>query len=279
MKNCTVNTTSRPFTFPTAWPDVYKRQVLWCLLLLGDLSVTAFFALAIVPFVVEVAGPLVAEFRHGGTPWHADHIAERYGLLAIITLGEGVIGTVAAMSAYVNGPGPGWTSDAIVLLSAGTALTFGMWWVYFAMPWGELLSTHRERSFFWGYGHMLVYGSIAAVGAGLHAVQYFIEHHTKLTATETLLTVAVPTAVFIGIVYVMYAVCMRVFDAFHVVLLAITAVVLGASVVAVAAGWSVPAGLVLVALAPVVTVVGYETIGYRHGADHIERLRATARPR
>ncbi|MCB2027152.1 MAG: low temperature requirement protein A, partial [Ottowia sp.] len=150
---------------------IVVAQVLWCLLVVVDLSVAAFYTLAIVPFLVELAGPIVAEFHHGGTPWHAHHIAERYGLLAIITLGEGIIGTVAAMSAFVNPPGPGWTSDAITLLASGVVLTFGMWWVYFAMPWADLLTYHRERSFFWGYGHMVVFGSIAAVGAGLHAVQ------------------------------------------------------------------------------------------------------------
>ncbi len=35
------------------------------------------------------AGPLLAERRKVETPWHAHHIAERYGLLTIITLGEG----------------------------------------------------------------------------------------------------------------------------------------------------------------------------------------------
>jgi hypothetical protein len=34
---------------------------------------------------------------------------------------------------------------------------------------------------------------------------------------------------------------------------------------------------VLVALAPVVTIVGYETVGHRHGQDHLEHLRATSR--
>lgn len=38
---------------------------------------------------IETLGPLLAETRRGGTPWHAHHIAERYGLLTIIALGEG----------------------------------------------------------------------------------------------------------------------------------------------------------------------------------------------
>jgi hypothetical protein len=35
---------------------------------------------------------------------------------------------------------------------------------------------------------------------------------------------------------------------------------------------NVPLCLVVLALAPVVTVVGYETLGHRHVADAIERL-------
>jgi hypothetical protein len=38
------------------------------------------------------------------------------------------------------------------------------------------------------------------------------------------------------------------------------------------AGVSVTACLVVLALAPVVTVVGYETLGHRHMADALERL-------
>ena len=64
-----------------------------------------------------MAGPLVAE-RKGGTPWHAHHIAERYGLLVIITLGEGIIGTVASINAVVHGE-EGWTVDAALVAVRG----------------------------------------------------------------------------------------------------------------------------------------------------------------
>ena len=60
------------------------------------------------------------------TPWHAHHIAERYGLLTIIALGEGVFGTIASVSAVVEGQG--WTLDAAIVAVAGVGLTFGLWW-------------------------------------------------------------------------------------------------------------------------------------------------------
>jgi low temperature requirement protein LtrA len=252
---------------------ILVSQVLWCLLLIPDIDVPQTFALIAIPLAIELSGPVIAERRYGGTPWHAHHMAERYGLLTIITLGEAVIGTVAAMSALVHDPALGWTSDAVIVLSAGIGLTFGMWWTYFSIPWSELLHHHRERSFFWGYGHMAIFGSIAATGAGLHVVQYYLEQHTVLGATGTLLTVVVPVAIYTATIYFMYAVSMRAADAFHLWLIAGTAVMLVAAVLLVSAGLSLSLGLVLVALAPLVTVVGYETVGHKHVVAHIERLR------
>jgi hypothetical protein len=42
--------------------------------------------------------------------------------------------------------------------------------------------------------------------------------------------------------------------------------------IAGAAGVGVPVCLLVVALAPVVTVVGYETLGHQHLADAVRRL-------
>ena len=114
---------------------------------------------------IEMIGPFIAQRRKGGTPWHAHHIAERYGLLVIITLGEGVIGTVASINAVVHGS-EGWTVDAAVVAFAGIGLIFATWWTYFAIPWADVLQLHRERSFTWGYGHIVVFGSLAAIGGG-----------------------------------------------------------------------------------------------------------------
>ena len=172
--------------------------------------------------LVETAGPMIAERRQGGTPWHPHHIAERYGLLAIITFGEVILGTVAAMSVHVHDPAIGWTRDAGIVLAAGVGLTFGMWWTYFAIPWADILHHHRERSFFWGYGHMLIFSGIAATGAGLHVAQYALEGHSRLDTAGAVLTVVVPVAVFLGMLYLMYAVSMRATDPFHLILLATT---------------------------------------------------------
>ena len=248
-------------------------QAGWVALAVAGTSVATFFLLALGLLVVETTGPVIAEARRGGTPWHPHHIAERYGLLAIITLGEAILGTVAAMSGYVHDPAIGWSMDAVIVLAAGVGLTFGMWWTYFAIPWADILHHHRERSFFWGYGHVLIFSSIAGTGAGLHVTQYFLEGQSQLGTTGAVLTVVVPVAVFIGMLYLMYSVSMRAADRFHLTLLAGTAAVLVAAVVLADRGLSLALSLVVVALAPVVTIVGYEAVGHRHMQDHLSKLR------
>ena len=64
-------------------------QVGWIVLLVLNLSIPVTFVLVAALVLVELAGPVYAETRTIGTPWHPRHIAERYGLLVIIALGEG----------------------------------------------------------------------------------------------------------------------------------------------------------------------------------------------
>lgn len=248
---------------------ILTSQVLWCVLALIDLSVPLTFALMMVPIAIELTGPVIAEKRYGGTPWHPHHIAERYGLMVIIALGEGMIGTMASLAPLGAG---GLTVDAALVALAGTAMTFGMWWTYFVLPHGEILHAKRERSFGWGYGHVPLFGAIAAVGAGLHAVAYFIDDHTELDQTGTLLTVAVPLAIYLLLLYLFYAVISRSADPFHLVLIGLTAVAIVGPVLMADAGVDLTWCLVALAAAPWVTVIGYETVGYRHNAEVIAAL-------
>lgn len=254
--------------------SIVTGQVLWCLLVLAPTDVRTTLALAAVPYLIELSGPVIAERRYGGTPWHPHHIAERYGLLTIIALGEGVIGTVTVMSVLVHDPQLGWSIEAAVVLASGIALTFGLWWTYFMVPWAEVMHHHRERSFLWGYGHLLVFGSIAATGGGLHVAAYYIEHHSELGALGTVLSVVVPVGVYMLALYVLYALCMHAMDPFHFLLMLGTGAVLVVAVLLAAAGFDMAWCLAVVALAPAVTIVGYETVGHRHLGDHLAQLRA-----
>lgn len=90
--------------------------------------------LAIVAVLVafEMIGPFSAEHRHGPTPWHPHHIAERYSLLVIIALGEVVLGTILTISAGVQENQ--WTVDAALLAVAVAAVAAGA-----TLAWGLLI--------------------------------------------------------------------------------------------------------------------------------------------
>lgn len=248
--------------------SIATAQVLWCLTAIIDLPVTTTFVVMIAPFLIELGGPFYAERRLGGTPWHPHHIAERYGLMVIIALGEGMIGTMASLTAL-----GGLTLDIALLALAGTAMTFGMWWTYFVLPHGEILHARRERSFGWGYGHMPLLGAIVAVGAGLHVAAYYLDHHTKLSLVATVLTVVVPLAFYVLALYVFYAVISRSTDPFHLLLIALSIAFLVAPVAMAANDVGMVWCLLVLSLTPWVTVIGYETVGYRHNAEVIEALR------
>jgi hypothetical protein len=88
----------------------------------------------------------------------------------------------------------------------------------------------------------------------------------------TVLTVAVPFAIFVGVFYLLYSALMRTRDPFHLALLAVTALLVGLSIGLAAAGIRAAVCLVVVTLAPAVTVVGYETLGHRHITEALDRL-------
>jgi low temperature requirement protein LtrA len=236
-------------------------QVGWIGTIFVHAPVVISLAIWVVLVGAEMFGPWLAESR-GGTPWHAHHIAERYSLLAIIALGEGVVGTVASLSAVVGEHG--WTTDAILLVIAGTGLTFGMWWVYFVVPAADLLHARREASFPFGYVHMAVFAAIVATGAGLHTAAYYVEGHSELGEMGTVFAVAVPVGVYVGLIYLIYGMLVRSWDVLHLWLLVLTAAVLVIAVLLAWVGVSMALCLLVVTLAPAVTVVGFEVSGHQH---------------
>jgi low temperature requirement protein LtrA len=251
---------------------ILVAQAGWVALALASTSVGAMFAWAGALLLIELGGPVVAETRKGGTPWHPHHIAERYGLLVIIALGEAILGTIAALGAIVGPEGQGWSVEAAVVGFAGVALTFGMWWIYFVMPCGEILERRRERSFGWGYGHIPLFAAVVATGAGLHVAAYLVEDKAELDVLDTLVTTAIPLAIYVLAIFVLYTYLSHTVDPFHFLLIVASAVLVGASVAMAAAGVSIEWCLLVLSLVPWVTVIGYETVGHRHNAQVIADL-------
>jgi len=237
---------------------VAVAQVGWVMLILVDYTAASASILGGTLALVEFAGPVLAEREHGGTPWHAHHIVERHSLFATIALGEAIVGTVAALSAVVAQQG--WTVDAALVGIAGTGLAFGMWWVYFLVPSAPILREYRNRAFVWGYGQMMVVTSIVATGAGLRVAAYFIERKTRIGPLATVSSVAVPVALFLGLSYALYYYLVRRSDPLYVPLLTATAAVVAAAVIAALSGVDMAKCLIILALAPTVSVIGYEAL-------------------
>ena len=144
---------------------ILSVQMLWLarLALPAGWMVPTFLVLVL----IELAIPLWAA-RTGHTPWHAHHIAERYGLFTIIVLGECVLGATNAVAGVIQTQG--WSLEVALVGLGTTGLVLALWWVYFLLPNGAVLHQHRERAFHWGYGHFVVFGSLAALGAFLEVV-------------------------------------------------------------------------------------------------------------
>jgi low temperature requirement protein LtrA len=247
-------------------------QVGWTVVAILELPLEPLLPLLVIVFAMEFAGPAISERIGGAPPWNAHHIAERFGLFTIITLGEVVIGTIAAVSAVVSRVG--WSSDAIVVVVAGIGLAFGLWWVYFVVPAGDILERHRRRAKVWNYLHLPFFAAVAANGAGLHVAAYVVEGEASVGVLGAVISVAVP--VFIAIVgyFALYLFLVRAFDPFHLLLFIGAAALLAGAVLLAAAGAGFSVCLILVMLSPVVIVVGYETVGHRHMAVVLERVLA-----
>jgi len=250
------------FVAQTAWVAFYFLRLE---------SPWAFVPVLVVAIVLDFGGPVVmTDRRFGGTPWNADHIAERYGLLVIIALGESIFGTIASVSAIVQEEA--WSTEAVLIVVAGTGLTFGMWWSYFILPSATVLAVRRERATVWNYSHIVVFSSIAATGAGLHVAASVIEHHAVVGEVAAIYAVVVPVSVFLLAVFALYSYLVRAVDSFHFALVAGVLATLVASVLLVVSGVSIGVGLLVVMAAPIVVVVGYELLGYRHEAEVLARL-------
>jgi low temperature requirement protein LtrA len=167
---------------------VASVQVLWVLrlLLAPSLGIWSFLVLA----ALEALVPFVAE-RGQLSPWHAGHIAERYGLFTIILLGECVSATTIAVQGIVTAHGV--TANLLLVAIAGLVLLFALWWLYFMGDTAERLRERRERSFIWAYGHYVVFASIAAIGAGIEVA---VEEPAHVASTVIAYALAVPVAIF-----------------------------------------------------------------------------------
>jgi len=166
-------------------------QAGWILLLAvpPDLVRPGFVVLA----AAELGVPVWAE-RVAMTPWHPHHMAERYGLFTIIVLGESILAATTAVQAALAGGTV--LADLLPVIVGGLLIVYAMWWLYFYRPVHDLL-TSLPRAIVWGYGHYLVFGSAAAVGAGLAVAVDLATGHGAGSRVVAGAAVAIPTAIYL----------------------------------------------------------------------------------
>jgi len=170
---------------------IFVLQVLWVLRLLfldGDVGLASFFVLAIGELLVPVFAEQAAR-----TSWHPHHIAERYGLFTIIVLGESILAaTLAFQSAFDDD-----LADVRLLALAVSALVivFSLWWIYFDQA--EHPSASFGAAFRWGYGHLVIFASAAAVGAAIALAVDQKTDHTAISDATAALALAIPVALYV----------------------------------------------------------------------------------
>ena len=240
-------------------------QLLWVARLLAPASWQPLCYAVLMP--MELAVPYWAT-RVGFIPWHAHHIAERYGLFTIIVLGECVLGASNAVASVIEAQG--WSFNVALIGFGSASLVLALWWVYFLVPSAQALHQHRERAHSWGYGHFVVFGSLAALGAFLEVVADQLKAHAAsatsasshlVSPTLAIGLVALSVGVYLLTVWWLYCQVARGQARLGWAWLT-AAVILALVVSAVAAGlplaWAIPA----VTLAPAVIIIVVE-IGWR----------------
>jgi low temperature requirement protein LtrA len=152
---------------------------------------------------LELAVPVWAERSTQPTAWHPDHIAERYGLFTLIVLGECVLAATTTVQAAIGIRGL--SPSLAVVAAGGLVLLFALWWSYFDRPAAEGLRASPRSAFAWGYWHLLVFASLAAVGAGLQVVAETVDHHGHLLGQAAAMTLAVPVALFLVVLGLLHS--------------------------------------------------------------------------
>jgi low temperature requirement protein LtrA len=127
-----------------------------------------------VELVVRLREQLVAQRRHVAIPFDVELLAERFGLLVIVGLGEGVVQIAGALSHRHVSAGP------VAAGLAGFAILTTLWWGYFDFADGPGTGAYQRglddhgvyaltRDVFL-LGHFFVVAAVLATSAGIGAV-------------------------------------------------------------------------------------------------------------
>ena len=118
--------------------------------------------------------------------------------MTIIVLGEVILSAVQAVQgAMAGGDGGegGLTWSMAPLIVGGLLIVFALWWFYFKAEHVELIQGQRTVWVF-GYGHLPVFASVAAVGAGLASAVDVVQGEAQVGVRPVALLLAIAIAVY-----------------------------------------------------------------------------------
>lgn len=194
-----------------AWKDNPDHRITAQRYAIGQLLVQAYWAavvfipaagsptqhtMFVIGIICELFIPWYAE-KAEGTSWHKHHILERFGLLNIIVLGEVLVSSSKALTTAFSGH---LHPELFIVSICGIITAFLLWWLYFAES-DQLGTADFKRVFIWGYGHILVFGSGAAVGAGLAVLGDYVaeaaHHGGDIFAVGPAAAFSIPVALYL----------------------------------------------------------------------------------
>jgi len=170
---------------------------------------------------IELLIPAWAE-RAERMTFHAEHIAERYGLFMIIVLGESVLAASLAIQGILGTSAV--TFELVAVIVGSLLIVYSMWWIYFDRPEEHLLDS-VPTAIAWSYLHLPIFAAVAAVGAGLVVAIEETAGHAHLGWVAVGTAIGVPIIVYLLSLSALYLRVLR--DPFHrlVIPVAIVAII------------------------------------------------------
>lgn len=125
---------------------------------------------------IEIFNGPVTYLTIKDVPQQDSHMDERFGLFALIVLGEAVLAVATAMS------GIDWSVPAMAAGFAGFVAACCLWWIYFSGADASVIKRSLSSgrwglflAFVYGYSHLFVFAGIAAAGVGVEGVLHALD--------------------------------------------------------------------------------------------------------
>lgn len=108
------------------------------------------------------------------------------------------------MQGALAGNGQGVPADLIALIVGSLLVVFSLWWIYFAHDLVPALTSRRGLWLF-SYGHVLVFASVAALGACLASAVDVVQHEAHVGPRPIAVGIAICVTLFALTLAAIYA--------------------------------------------------------------------------